>query len=116
MQACLIGWFEPSHFFFFMTQSIFSAFHGFLGNPLVLRTVSLESKKTEQLITNWSLGAVKVASPTHTPARSELGAWVREAVGELCGRWQCPERMALGQCQLTLALGTAFGIYMLAPG
>lgn len=100
-----------------MTQSIFSAFHGFLGNSLVLRTVSLESKKTEQLITNWSLGAVKVASPTQTPARSRLGiGWVREAVGGLCGRRECPERMALGQCQLTLALGNAFRIYMLAPG
>ena len=96
-----------------MTQSIFSAFHGFLGNSLVLKTISLESKKTEQLITNWSLGAMKVASPTQTPTRSRLGiGWV----GGLCGRRECPERMTLGQCQLTLALGNAFGIYMLAPG
>ena len=103
--------------FFFRTQSIFSAFHGFLGNSLVLRTVSLESKKTEQLVFSWSLGAGKVASAAQTPVRSRLGiGWVREAMGGLCGRWECPERMALGQCQLTLALGNAFGIYMLAPG
>ena len=94
-----------------MTQSIFSAFHGFLGNSLVLRTVSLESKKTEQLITNWSLGTVKVASPTQTPTRSRRGiGWV----GGLCGRRECLERMTLGQCQLTLALGNAFGIWHLA--
>lgn len=77
----------------------------------------MESKKTEQLVASWSLGAVKVASAAQTPVRSRLGiGWVREAMGGLCGRWECPERMALGQCQLTLALGNAFGIYMLAPG
>lgn len=77
----------------------------------------MESKKTEQLVSSWSLGAVKVASAAQTPVRSRLGiGWVREAMGGLCGRWECPERMALGQCQLTLALGNAFGIYMLAPG
>ena len=55
-----------------MTQSPFSAFPGLLGDPLVLRIVSLEPQKSEQLMTNWSLDAVK-AGLTNTGA-SEVQA------------------------------------------